>query len=59
MGTKAAVATKTVVLSEVKTEEVRRVSSGSIEFDRVLGGGFVPGQVVLLAGDPGLEKAPS
>jgi DNA repair protein RadA/Sms len=57
MGTKAAVATKTVVLSEVKTEEVRRVSSGSIEFDRVLGGGFVPGQVVLLAGDPGIGKS--
>ena len=35
----------------------RRVSSGIGEFDRVLGGGFVPGQVVLLAGEPGIGKS--
>jgi DNA repair protein RadA/Sms len=34
-----------------------RVSSGLGEFDRVLGGGFVPGQAVLLAGEPGIGKS--
>ena len=34
-----------------------RLSSGFEEFDRVLGGGFVRGQVVLLAGEPGVGKS--
>ena len=34
-----------------------RISSGSPELDRVLGGGFVPGSVVLLGGDPGIGKS--
>jgi DNA repair protein RadA/Sms len=31
--------------------------SGFVEFDRVLGGGLVPGSVVLLGGDPGVGKS--
>lgn len=34
-----------------------RLKSGYHEFDRTLGGGFVPGQVVLLAGEPGIGKS--
>ncbi len=34
-----------------------RAPSGMAEFDRVLGGGFVPGSAVLLAGDPGIGKS--
>ncbi|HYP22505.1 MAG TPA: DNA repair protein RadA [Actinomycetota bacterium] len=34
-----------------------RVGSGNDEVDRVLGGGFVPGEVVLLAGEPGVGKS--
>lgn len=34
-----------------------RLKTGYPEFDRTLGGGFVPGQVVLLAGDPGIGKS--
>ncbi|HEV2757587.1 MAG TPA: DNA repair protein RadA [Actinomycetota bacterium] len=34
-----------------------RMSSGNDEVDRVLGGGFVPGEVVLLAGEPGVGKS--
>ena len=34
-----------------------RLSTGLAEFDRVLGGGLVPGQVVLLAGEPGAGKS--
>jgi DNA repair protein RadA/Sms len=44
-------------LGEVSIEEVSRVSSGSAEFDRVLGGGLVPGSVVLIGGDPGIGKS--
>ncbi|MGH8553292.1 MAG: DNA repair protein RadA, partial [Methylococcales bacterium] len=38
-------------------QEVLRIQSGMREFDRVLGGGFVPGSVVLLSGDPGAGKS--
>ncbi|NMB91815.1 DNA repair protein RadA [candidate division WWE3 bacterium] len=48
---------KLVKLSEVSSDPLRRISSGIEEFDRVLGGGFVPGQVVLLAGEPGIGKS--
>lgn len=44
-------------LSDVGEEEVVRIGSGMNEFDRVLGGGFVPGSVVLLSGDPGSGKS--
>jgi DNA repair protein RadA/Sms len=56
-GIKSAGAIKAISLSNVKNKEIKRVSSGSEEFDRVLGGGFVPGQVILLAGDPGIGKS--
>ena len=46
-----------VRLSEVMASPVTRVSSNIAEFDRVLGGGFVPGQVILLTGDPGIGKS--
>jgi DNA repair protein RadA/Sms len=44
-------------LSAVGAEEIVRIRSGMQEFDRVLGGGFVPGSVVLLSGDPGAGKS--
>ena len=43
-------------LSEVSIEKVVRVDTGIGEFNRVLGGGLVPGSVVLLGGDPGIGK---
>ncbi len=46
-----------IKLSSVKTKETKRISSNIVEFDRVLGGGFVPGQVILLAGTPGIGKS--
>lgn len=48
---------KPVVLSQVPKEDVYRFSSGMRELDRVLGGGFVPGSVVLLGGEPGIGKS--
>ena len=45
-------------LSEVETSEVNKRKTGISEFDRVLGGGFVFGGVILLGGDPGIGKLP-
>jgi DNA repair protein RadA/Sms len=46
-----------VSLSEVETREMERLSTGIGELDRVLGGGLVAGQVVLIGGDPGIGKS--
>ncbi len=47
-----------VTLSEVRSEDAsQRLASGLSELDRVLGGGLVPGSVVLLGGDPGIGKS--
>lgn len=44
-------------LKEVAPDDVPRIEVGVNEFDRVLGGGLVPGSVVLLGGDPGIGKS--
>jgi len=44
-------------LGEVQAREMPRIASGIDEFDRVLGGGFVEGGVVLIGGDPGIGKS--
>ncbi len=49
--------TKTQRLSDIKNVDVKRVKTGSGELDRVLGGGIVPGALVLLGGDPGIGKS--
>ncbi|OGE06352.1 hypothetical protein A3I53_04110 [Candidatus Curtissbacteria bacterium RIFCSPLOWO2_02_FULL_40_13b] len=46
-----------IKLSDVKKEHLKRTSTGFGEFDRVLGGGIVPGSIVLIAGDPGIGKS--
>jgi DNA repair protein RadA/Sms len=48
---------KVVPLSEVSMEESPRIATGDAEFDRVLGGGIVPGSLVLLGGEPGVGKS--
>ncbi len=45
------------LLSEVTHIESARIKTGFGEFDRVLGGGIVPGSVTLLSGDPGIGKS--
>ena len=44
-------------VSEIRNAEVKRAPTGLSEFDRVLGGGLVSGQVVLIAGEPGVGKS--
>ncbi|MGE3277979.1 MAG: DNA repair protein RadA [Vicinamibacterales bacterium] len=43
--------------SEISLEKADRISTGIGEFDRVLGGGIVPGSLVLLGGEPGIGKS--
>lgn len=44
-------------LSEIDADASPRLATGELELDRVLGGGLVPGSVVLLGGDPGIGKS--
>ena len=48
---------KPVAYAEIESQDDARVSSGIEEFDRVLGGGVVPGSLVLIGGDPGIGKS--
>lgn len=47
----------TIKLAEIKIDDVRRVSTSIGEMDRVLGGGLVPGSIILLGGEPGIGKS--
>jgi DNA repair protein RadA/Sms len=44
-------------LAEVEADELERIAVPLVEFSRVLGGGIVPGSLVLVGGDPGIGKS--
>jgi DNA repair protein RadA/Sms len=46
-----------VAFNDIEPQHDLRISSGVTEFDRVLGGGIVPGTLVLIGGDPGIGKS--
>ena len=46
-----------VPITPVRVEDLARITSGSGELDRVLGGGIIPGSMVLIVGDPGIGKS--
>jgi DNA repair protein RadA/Sms len=48
---------KPVAYADIESQDDVRISSGITEFDRVLGGGIVPGSLVLIGGDPGIGKS--
>ena len=50
-------ASQVVRLADVEANEETRLPTGIGEFDRVLGGGLVPGAVILIGGDPGIGKS--
>ena len=45
------------LLSNIEAKSKKRIATGLIEFDRVLGGGLVTGEVILIGGDPGVGKS--
>src|SRR5437764_995638 len=49
--------TQTVAYGDIESQDDVRLSSGITEFDRVLGGGIVPGSLVLIGGEPGIGKS--
>jgi len=55
--TTSKLATKPKKLSETAVAATKRLKTGIEEMDRVLGGGVVPGSVILLAGEPGIGKS--
>jgi len=46
-----------MTLATVRLEKIVRIPTGNSELDRVLGGGVVPGSVILIGGDPGIGKS--
>ena len=48
---------KPVRIQDVAVDAIARISSGDVELDRVLGGGIVPGSVMLVGGEPGIGKS--
>ncbi len=48
---------KTVSLREVSSGETKRIRTADSELNRVLGGGIVPGSIILVAGEPGIGKS--
>ena len=48
---------KTISLTEIKSSEEKRLLTADPELNRVLGGGIVPGSIVLIAGEPGIGKS--
>ena len=56
-GAGAARARAPIALGQVLTNETKRISTGSPELDRVLGGGIVPASLLLVGGEPGVGKS--
>ncbi len=48
---------KPTLLQEINIEAQPRINTGNIELNRVLGGGIVPGSLILIGGDPGIGKS--
>ena len=48
---------KPVAINEVTANDEERITTGFTELDRVLGGGIVPGALILVGGDPGIGKS--
>lgn len=53
----ATIPSKPVKIDEVLLEKMPRVQTRMVEFDRLLGGGIVPGSLTLVGGDPGIGKS--
>jgi DNA repair protein RadA/Sms len=56
-GTQQKSLSEPIILTSIPTSKTKRVSTKITELDRVLGGGLIGGQVILLAGEPGIGKS--
>lgn len=54
---RASITAKAVSLRNISTKEEPRIDTHDAELNRVLGGGLVPGSIILLGGDPGIGKS--
>src|SRR5712692_3480371 len=50
-------AAEAIAYHDIESQQDVRTPSGVTEFDRVLGGGIVPGSLILIGGDPGIGKS--
>jgi len=57
LGSPADGTSRPVPICDVPSQSEARISCGIVELDRVLGGGIVPGSLVLIGGDPGIGKS--
>jgi len=48
---------ETILYADIESQDDKRQTTGISEFDRVLGGGIVPGSLILIGGDPGIGKS--
>ncbi len=48
---------RTIALNEITSSEQKRIITPDAELNRVLGGGIIPGSIVLIAGEPGIGKS--
>jgi DNA repair protein RadA/Sms len=48
---------KPILLKQVEKQDVQRIDTQDIELNRVLGGGIVPGSLILIGGEPGIGKS--
>ena len=56
-GKGAAVSTRPMTIAEIEFQQFERLQTPDAELNRVLGGGIVPGSMVMIAGDPGIGKS--
>ena len=56
-GSTTAGTTRPLPMESIEISQVDRLTTGLEEFDRVLGGGIVPGSLILIGGDPGIGKS--
>ncbi|KPV44177.1 DNA repair protein RadA [Alicyclobacillus ferrooxydans] len=49
--------TRALPITQIPSQQEQRISTGISEYNRVLGGGVVPGSLVLIGGDPGIGKS--
>ncbi|MEG1497955.1 MAG: DNA repair protein RadA [Bacteroidales bacterium] len=56
-GTSNSTPNKSCLIEDISTDAQKRIDTGNNELNRVLGGGLVPGSIILVGGEPGIGKS--